>query len=59
MIEEEKPEKDNFVFYVALIAFLAIGTILMIKKTETDKFAPIRDQVNEEIKQMNVRVLKG
>ncbi|MEE9337000.1 MAG: hypothetical protein V3U87_02890 [Methylococcaceae bacterium] len=56
---EEKQEKDNFVLYVALVAIVAIGVILMIKKTETDKFAPIKERVNEEITQMNIRVLKN
>jgi hypothetical protein len=56
---EEKQEKDNFVLYVALVAFVAIGIILMVKKTENDKFAPIKERVNEEITQMNIRVLKN
>lgn len=58
-MSEETKEKDNFILYVAMVAVVAIGVILMVKKSESDKFAPIRDQVNEEIKQMNVRVLKG
>ena len=56
---EEKQEKDNFVLYVALVAIVAIGVILMVKKTENDKFAPIKERVNEEITQMNIRVLKN
>lgn len=57
-MSEETKEKDNFILYVAIVAAVAIGVILMVKKSESDKFAPIRDQVNDEIKQMNVRVLK-
>jgi len=56
---EEKLEKDNFVLYVALVAIVAIGAILMVKKSENDKFAPIKERVNEEITQMNIRVLKN
>jgi hypothetical protein len=56
---EEKQEKDNFILYVALVAIVAIGVILMVKKTENDKFAPIKERVNEEITQMNIRVLKN
>ncbi len=56
---EEKLEKDNFVLYVALVAIVAIGVILMVKKSESDKFAPIKERVNEEISQMNIRVLKN
>jgi hypothetical protein len=56
---EEKQEKDNFVLYVALAAIVAIGAILVVKKSETDKFTPIKERVNEEIKQMNIRVLKN
>jgi predicted RNase H-related nuclease YkuK (DUF458 family) len=58
-MSEEVKEKDNFILYVVMLVVVAIGVILMVKKSEVDKFAPIREQINEEIKLMNIRVLKG
>lgn len=58
-MSEEAKEKDNFILYVVMLAVVAIGVILMVKKSEVDKFTPIREQLNEEIKKMNIRVLKG
>lgn len=57
MIEEAK-EKDYFIFYVALTAAILIGVLLMVKSSETDKFAPIKAQIAEELKLMDIRVLK-
>ena len=54
---EEIKEKDNFIPAVALIATAFIGVLLMVKSSETDKFAPIKEQVAEELKLMNIRVL--
>lgn len=54
---EEIKEKDNFVLYTALITAMLIGVLLAVKSNETDKFAPIKAQVQEELKLMNVRVL--
>ena len=57
MIEETK-EKDYFVLYVALIAAVFIGGLLVVKSSENDKFAPIKAQLVEEINLMDIRVLK-
>jgi hypothetical protein len=54
---EEIKEKDNFILYTALIAVVFIGALLVVKSSENDKFAPIKAQVNEELRLMNVRVL--
>lgn len=54
---EEIKEKDNFVIIVVLIAATFIGTLLVVKSSESDKFAPIKKQVAEELKLMNIRVL--
>ena len=59
MSAEEQVEKDHFWFYVGTVAVVMISVVLMIKKTETDKFAPIRQQVIEEHASMNIRVLKN
>ena len=54
---EEVQEKDNFIPLVVLIAAIFIGGLLIVKSSETDKFAPIKAQVAEELKLMNIRVL--
>ena len=54
---EKTQEKDNFILYIALVATVLVGVLLMVKSSETDKFAPIKDQINEENRLMNIRVL--
>ena len=55
--ENQKQEKDHFVLYVALVTVALVGTLLLVKQSESDKFAPIKDQINEENQQMNIRVI--
>ncbi len=55
---EETKEKDHFILYTALVAIVFVSVILAVKSSETDKFSPIRAQVAEELKLMNIRVLK-
>ena len=54
---EEIKEKDNSILYIAMVAIISIGTLLVVKSSETDKFAPIKEQLNEEYRLMNIRVL--
>ena len=54
---EEIKEKDNFILYTVLVAVIFIGALLVVKSSENDKFAPIKAQVNEELRLMNIRVL--
>ena len=58
MSVEQQEEKDNFWFYVGGLAVVLIAVVLAIKKTENDKFAPIKELINEENATMNIRVLK-
>ena len=58
MSTEQQEEKDHFWFYIGGLAVFLITIILVVKKTETDKFAPIKALVNEENASMNIRVLK-
>lgn len=55
--QEQVAEKDHFVLYVVLAAVVAIGALLAVKLNENEKFAPIREQLNEENRLMNIRVL--
>lgn len=56
-MSEEIKEKDNFILYVALIASVFVGALLVVKSSENDKFAPIKEQLNEELRLMDIRVL--
>lgn len=48
---------DYFVILVALLAVAVIGVIVAVKSNENDKFAPIKAQIEEETRLMNIRVL--
>lgn len=53
----EQAPKDRFVLYTALATILLVGAIVMVKLSENEKFAPIKDQLNEENRLMNIRVI--
>ena len=55
---EETKEKDYFILYIALTASVLIGVLLAVKSSETDKFAPIKNQLAEERNAMDIRVIK-
>jgi len=55
---EETQEKDYFILYISLTAAVLIGVLLAVKSSENDKFAPIKAQLVEEIKLMDIRVIK-
>jgi len=55
---EDIKEKDYFILYIALTAAVLISVLLAIKSSENDKFAPIREQINQERQLMDIRVLK-
>lgn len=54
---EEAQQKDKFWLYVGITVFIIVTSILLIKQSENEKFAPIKQQVQEENAQMNIRVL--
>jgi hypothetical protein len=53
----ETQQKDRFWLYVGAITLALVTVLILVKKSEDDKFAPIKQQVEEEIEQMNIRVL--
>lgn len=55
--KEEQPEKDHFVLYLTLATVALVGVILAVKMNENEKFAPIKDQIAEENRLMNIRVI--
>jgi len=58
-MNEVEQQKDRFWIYVAITVFVIVAAILVIKQSENEKFAPIKQQVQEENAQLNIRVLKN
>ncbi|MDD1613530.1 MAG: hypothetical protein LUP98_02625 [Methylococcaceae bacterium] len=56
-MSEETQQKDRFWLYVGVTVIVILTGILLIKQSENEKFAPIKQQVEEENAQMNIRVL--
>ncbi len=54
---EEIKEKDYFILKVVLAAAFFVGIALALKSNESDKFAPIKARVQEELQLMDIRVL--
>jgi hypothetical protein len=53
----QEQEKDHFVLYVVLATVVAVGALLAVKMSENEKFAPIKEQLIEENRLMNIRVI--
>jgi hypothetical protein len=53
----ESQEKDLFWVYVAAATIALVTVIALVKISEDEKYAPIIEQQNEEIRRMNIRVL--
>ncbi len=56
-MSDEQPKKDYSVIYIAVFSLLAVAVIVMVKLSENEKFAPIKEQLHEEARQMNIRVI--
>lgn len=56
-MNENIESNDKFWLYIGGVVLAIITTILMVKHSENEKFAPIQQQLNEEAAQMNIRVL--
>ena len=56
-MSEEVQNKDNFWLYVGLVVGALIFVLVMVKLNENEKFAPIKQQMEENTAQMNIRVL--
>jgi hypothetical protein len=53
----EEQQKDYSVFYIAGVALISVAVIVAVKVSENEKFAPIKQQLEEEAAQMNIRVI--
>lgn len=49
--------KDKFWLYVGLAVFVVVTGIYLVKQSENDKYAPIKQQLDAENAEMNIRVL--
>jgi cytochrome b subunit of formate dehydrogenase len=58
-MSDVEQQKDKFWIYVGITVFVIVTGILLIKQSENEKFAPIKQQVEEENAQLNIRVLKN
>jgi hypothetical protein len=56
-MSEEAQVKDRFWLYVGGTIATLLLVIAMVKQSENEKFAPIKQQLEEETSQMNIRVL--
>lgn len=57
MSEQTIKQKDHFVLYMAIATVVLVGVIFAVKLSENEKFEPIKQQIAEEHKQMNIRVI--
>ncbi len=57
-MSQKTSEKDNFVLYLSLATITLVGVLLAVKLNENEKFAPIKQQLEEENQQMNIRVIR-
>lgn len=56
-MDKEIQIKDKFWLYVFCTVFALLVVIAMVKMSETEKFSPIKQQLEEEKALMNIRVL--
>ena len=54
---EEIEKNDRFWLYVGALVLALLTTLAIVKKSESDKFEPIKQQLEEEAALMNIRVL--
>ena len=57
MNEEQTQTKDKFWLYVGGTVFTLLVVIAMVKQSENEKFAPIKQQIEEKAALMNIWVL--
>ena len=56
-MSEEAQTKDKFWLYVGCTVLSLLVVIALVKQSENEKFAPIKQQLEEEAALMNIRVL--
>jgi len=56
-MDNDTQTKDKFWLYVGGTILMLLLVIAMVKKSEHEKFSPIKQQLEEEKALMNIRVL--
>ena len=56
-MDNDTQTKDKFWLYVGSTILMLLLVIAMVKKSEQEKFSPIKQQLQEEKALMNIRVL--
>jgi len=56
-MDNDTQTKDKFWLYVGGTILMLLLVIAMVKKSEQEKFSPIKQQLQEEKALMNIRVL--
>ena len=56
-MDKNAQTKDKFWLYVGCTVFTLLVVIAIVKKSENEKFSPIKQQIEEEKALMNIRVL--
>jgi len=56
-MSEEQAQKDHSMLYVAVLTLVMVAVIIAVKLFENEKFAPIKQQLQQESAQMNIRVI--
>ena len=51
-------EKDHFTLYLVLATIVLVAAFLLVNLNENEKFAPIKQQLDEESQQMHIRVIR-
>lgn len=57
MSVETETKKDHYWTYIAALTIVLVGVIVTVKLSGNEKYDPIRQQLDEESAQMNIRVL--
>ena len=57
IMNEETQVKDRFWIYVGCAVLVIVTGILMVKQSENEKYAPIKQLADDEKAYMNIRVL--
>lgn len=56
-MNEDIEDNDKFWLYIGGVILVILTTIAIIKQSENEKFEPIKQQLEEEVALMNIRIL--
>ncbi len=56
-MNKEIEENDRFWLYIGGVVLAILAMVAVVKESENEKFAPIKQQLDEDITKMHIRVL--